>query len=434
MPETLRRYLRYTSWPILAAMIALMVLGVLAIRASELAEGEAAGFSTRQTISACVALGAFVLATVVPYPRVGRLAYPLFGITLAMLVLVLFLPEVRETHRWIALGPVQFQPSEVAKIAFIALLAWYLRYRDNYRRLTGLIVPFVLTLVPMVLILREPDLGTALLFLPTLYFMLFMAGAKWRHLLGIVGVATALVFVPVPHRITEAMQNEEAADRAALAYWVERDADRKPTRVWLAAPLAIMKQHQIHRIDGWLRQGDPRIAMGRGYQLSHSKTALASGMMTGRGDWSDADTYLSLLPEDHTDFIFSVIGGQWGFVGCVGVLALYAVIFVFGIEIAAITHDPFARLLAVGVLALMLAQIFINVGMTMGLMPITGMTLPLVSYGGSSLVVNCAALGLLVNVGMRRPILLSKRPFEYGPEREKPVRVGVMADAPRSAE
>jgi cell division protein FtsW (lipid II flippase) len=127
-----------------------------------------------------------------------------------------------------------------------------------------------------------------------------------------------------------------------------------------------------------------------------------------------------MLPDDHTDFIFSIVGGQWGFLGSAAVLFLYGVIFVFGVEIAVITYDPFGRLLAVGVLALLFSQIVINVGMTMGLMPITGMTLPLVSYGGSSLVVNCAALGLLVNVGQRRPILLSKRPFEHGDRKEKP--------------
>lgn len=137
------------------------------------------------------------------------------------------------------------------------------------------------------------------------------------------------------------------------------------------------------------------------------------------------------LPFEHTDFIFSVIGGRWGFLGCLVVLGMYAVILVFGIEIATITYDPFGRLLAVGVLGLLLSQIFINVGMAMGLMPITGMTLPLVSYGGTSIVVNCAALGLLVNVGQRRPILLAPHPFEYGERREK--QVNLESTAPLTA-
>jgi cell division protein FtsW (lipid II flippase) len=141
---------------------------------------------------------------------------------------------------------------------------------------------------------------------------------------------------------------------------------------------------------------------------------IGAGRLRGYGDWNDGEMYFQMLPEDHTDFIFSVVAGRWGFLGCLGALLLYGVIFLFGAEIAVITHDPFGRLLAVGVLALLFSQIVINVGMTMGLMPVTGMTLPLVSYGGSSLVMNCAALGLLVNVGQRRPILLAPKPFEHG--------------------
>ncbi len=435
MPSTFKRYFRYTSWPIIIAMIALTVIGIFAIRACELAEGRGTSFSVRQIQWAGVALAAFVIVTIVPYQRIGRLAYPLFGVTMALLLLLAaaryygystsFLPAKRGAHRWISLGIVQVQPSEIAKISFIILLAWYLRYRDNYRRLLGLSVPFIVTLAPMGLILYQPDLGTSLLLLPTLYFMLFMAGAKWKHLLGIVAVATVLIFLPVPRKLTPRMTPAEIADRKALAYWTVATGESES--VFLAAPLAVMEWHQLKRIDGWLRQGDPGVSKERGYQLVQSKTTLAAGMLTGRGDWADADTYLASLPDDHTDFVFSVVGGQWGFAGCAGVLLLYGVIFLFGVEIAVITYDPFGRLLAVGVLALLLAQIFINVGVTMGLMPITGMTLPLVSYGGSSLVVNCASLGLLVNVGLRRPILLAKHPFEHGPKRERPLAVRKMS-------
>ncbi len=426
MLDWLRSHAGWTTIPIVLAMLALMAIGVSAIRASELAEGDTPTFAVRQAVSCGVGLAVFVLAVAVPYQRLGRAAYVLFGITLGLLVLVLFLPAIRYSHRWIAVGPVRFQPSELAKLSFILLLAWYLRYRDNYRRLTGLAVPFALTFVPMVLILREPDLGTALLFLPTLYFMLFMAGARWLHMVGIVAVATAVVLMPIPHRLGEAPTGPDA-DRAALAYG---SFDWGGQRYGLvAAPLLIMEGHQLGRVDGWLRQGDPEVYMDRGFQLHQSKTALACGQLLGRGDWAEADVHLALLPDDHTDFIFSVVGGQWGFVGCIGVLLLYGVIFLVGIEIATGTYEPFGRLLAVGVMGLLLAQIFINVGMTMGLMPITGMTLPFVSYGGSSLVVNCAALGLLANVGLRRPILLGRRPFEHGEKRQRVLAVRKMGHA-----
>ncbi|MBS3733581.1 MAG: rod shape-determining protein RodA [Phycisphaerae bacterium] len=430
MLEGLRQYFRLTTWLILLAMLGLMIVGMFAIRASEAAEGDPPGFVMRQLIAGGVGLAAFAAAVAIPYRQFGRAAYPLFAVTLGLLALVLFLPPIRYSHRWIAVGPLQFQPSELAKLSLILMLAWYLRYRSNYRRLLGLAVPFALTFVPMVLILREPDLGTALLFLPTLYAMLMLAGARWVHLLGIVAVATALVLLPVPRPVPE--NADGAADgRQALAYATVRVGGQRYALT--AAPLIVVANHQVERIDGWLRQGDPSVAMDQGYQLHQSKTALACGQLAGSGNWADADLQLSLLPDDHTDFIFAVVGGQWGFVGCVGILALYGVIFLVGIEIATATYDPFGRLLAVGVLGLLLAQIFINVGMTMGLMPITGMTLPFVSYGGSSLVINCVAMGLLVNVGLRRPILLGRHPFEHGQKRERPLAVRKMHAGSRAS-
>lgn len=438
MLAAVRTYLRYTSWPIIAAMLALITIGVVAISVSERADPAMRGFANRQIIYACAALGVFLAVTCVPYRFFGRLAYPLFALTLVVLVAMIvpkifgsnrlvdtIIPEIRGARRWINLYFVQVQPSEFSKFTFIAMLAWYLRRGDHYRRLRGLIVPFVLTFVPMGLILLEPDLGTSLLFLPTLYFMLFMAGAKIKHLLGIMAVATALVLLPIPQKVPESMGRDEVRDRRSLAY---RTFERNGSEYLVAAaPLAKMEHHQIKRLVGWLRQNDPSVVRSKGYQLHKSKLILGSGKVAGRDGWNDADSYFRMLPDDHTDFIFSVIGGQWGFLGAAAVLAFYAVIFVLGVEIASITYDPFGRLLAVGVLALLLAQIIINVGMTMGLMPITGMTLPFVSYGGSSLMVNCAALGLLINVGQRRPILLSKRPFEYGPDRQRSLALPKMS-------
>jgi rod shape-determining protein RodA len=413
-----RQYLRYTSWPILLAMIGLIVFGVMAISVSERAAGQEIHRAKLQMAYAAIALAVFFVMTLIPYPRIGRLAYGLFAATLVVLVGVLLLPETRGSHRWIDLKIVKVQPSEFAKLSFIILLAWYLRHGDHYRTLKGLVVPFVLTFLPMGLIFIEPDLGTSLLFLPTLYFMLFMAGAKWKHLLGIVAVGTVLVFMPMLQSVEPDWDPRVTEARRALSY--ARFGEGSDEILVIAVPLAVMKSHQLDRVDGWLRQGDLRVAMDKGFQLHWSKMVLGGGKLTGSGDWEYAEQFYRILPDDHTDFIFSIIGGEWGFVGCCIVLGLYAVIFLFGLEIAAVTDDPFGRLLAVGVLGLLLSQLMINVGMTMGLMPITGMTLPWISYGGSSLVVNCAAVGLLVNVGLRRPILLSRRPFEHGEKREKP--------------
>ena len=425
MRDTIKNYFRYTSWPIILAMLTLMVLGIGAIRLCEQAEGLVATHMKKQVVFACVGVLAFVITTVIPYRTFGQMAYALFGVTLGLLVLLFALPPIRGAHRWINLRLFLVQPSEFTKLTYIILLAWYLRYGSHYRRLRGMIVPFVLTFLPMGLILVEPDLGTSLLFPPTLYFMLFMAGAKIRHLLAIVLLGTAVLFVPVPRRLTAKMTRAERRDRKALAYW------HNERYVVAPAPLAIMAHHQVRRIDGWIRQADPEIYRDKGFHLRLSKIVLGSGKMGGRSRDVREDVYFRMLPDDHTDFILSVIGGQWGFVGCAALLFLYAVIFLFGVEIAVITYDPFSRLLAVGVLGLLFSQLAINIGMTMGLMPITGMTLPLVSYGGSSLVVNCVALGLLVNVGQRRPILLGRRPFEHGEKKDKPpAPYGPLSDEP----
>lgn len=417
MQKKIKTYLAAIHWPILLAMVLLMAGGICAIRVSEQAEGAASYFSTKQMIYSCGGVVVFLVISAIPYQKIGRLAYVMFAGTLLLLVGVLFLPSIRGSHRWIDLKIFLLQPSEIAKITYIVLLAWYLRYGNNYRRLRGLAVPFVLTLVPMALILAEPDLGTSLLLLPTLYVMLFMAGARLRHLLGIVVVATVLVLLPIPRNIGGSMSAAEARDRKALAYqwngnpWTFSTGGNR--YVVSPAILAGIKHRQLERIEGWLRQNDPRVARSKGYQLNQSKMILATGKWFGRGGWSDAEAYFHLLPDDHTDFIFSVIGGQWGFVGCICLLLLYGVIFAFGIETAVGTDDPFGRLLAIGVLALLFSQICINVGMTMGLMPITGMTLPLVSYGGSSLIVNCAALAMLASVVRYKPVLFAKKPFEH---------------------
>jgi len=459
MSAGLRLYIRHMSWPIVAAMLGLFAVGVAAISFSQQVTGLAGESARAQLVYGAVAIIVFVMALTVPYRRLGQLAYPLFAITLILLVAVLFTAPVRSTTRWFNLGLFRIQPSEIAKLTYVLMLAWYLRYGDHYRRLRGLIVPFTLAFVPMGLILIQPDLGTSLLFLPTLYFMLFMAGAQLRHLLMILALGAAVIFVPVPREVDG---RDFSANRDSFSvtdvgplrfYGIDSSlpSNKRPEvplayfrcqwregKIYDIQPFSIraMRPHQSLRISGWLRQGDDRVVVREGFQLRWSLITLASGRWWGAGsDGSQGVSHddilpiaLNQLPHDRTDFVFSLVGGKWGLAGCVAVLLMYVVIFVFGIEIATVTYDPFGRLLAIGVLGLMLSQILINVGMTMGLMPITGMTLPLVSYGGSSLVVNCAALGLLVNVGARRMILLSPHPFEHGRKKEKLTKIESTKD------
>ncbi len=415
----LRTYLRGVSWPIIMAMAALMVVSVLSVRVAEHAEASDSlhrGSTVRQMIYVSVGVLGLIVATIIPYQRIGRSAYLFFALNLGLLVLVLFLPANRNSHRWINLKFFMVQPSELAKLTYILALAWYLRYRDNYRRFRGLLVPFILTLIPAALILIEPDLGTTLLLFPALFVMLFLAGAKLRHLSAVVAIAVAVIFFPVPRNVTHQTPSA-VAERKVLAYWHGRIGQKE--YVISAAPLVIMKHHQLSRIEGWLMQPDPlvEVSRNRGFQLQNSMIILGSGRLRGQDIMEQKNLYFRMLPDDHTDFIYAVIGGEWGFMGCVGVMLIYLAIFFCGAEIAGTTDDPFGRLLVVGVLGLLLAQVLINVGMTMGLAPITGMTLPMVSYGGSSMLVNCVAMGLLINVAQRRPILLGPKPFEYGRRR-----------------
>lgn len=318
------------------------------------------------------------------YQVIGRYAYLFYGVTLVLLVVLLLdaridLPLIApraNARRWIDFGLFVVQPSEFMKLALVMTLARYLRYRDSYRRWSGLVAPFLLTLVPMLLILRQPNLGTMLMLLPVLFAMLFVAGARLRHLL----IIMVLGFASLP-----------------IFYFT------------------VMQDYQRKRVQVLLNQGttDESWHMSEGFQLRQAKIALGTGGALGTGYGEGIFVQHDLLPEEHNDFIFAIVGHQWGLVGGILVLAAYALIVLFGLEVATVTNDPFGRLLAVGISVMIVAQALLNICMTIGLAPISGMTLPFVSAGGSSLWTNFLALGLLVNVAQRRPMLIARPPFEY---------------------
>jgi rod shape determining protein RodA len=342
---------------------------------------------TRRQLAYLAGGVALMLAILQPaYQKIGRYVYPAYFITLGLLVLLVLdryvdlpmVPVRKDVRRWVSLGPLSLQPSEFMKLVLVLTLARYLRFRDSYRRLQGLIVPFLLTLIPMALILAEPDLGTTLMLPPVLFLMLFVAGARLRHLTLLALLGAALL--------------------PALYLWG-------------------MKEYQRDRIRIVFRQDSPdeRWHAGPGYQLRQSKIALGSGGLYGHG-WGRGvfiESPTSLLPEEHNDFIFALIGHQWGFIGCLLVILAYAAIVLFGLEVATITNDPFGRLIALGVVTMIVVQALLNMAMTAGLAPVTGMTLPFVSAGGSSLWANFLGLGLLVNVARRRPMLIAHPPFEH---------------------
>jgi len=263
-----------------------------------------------------------------------------------------------------------------------------------------MLIPFFVTAVPMGLILVEPDLGTTLLMIPVPFVMLFMAGAKKRHL-GLL-VLLGMLCLPVVWRKMEPYQRMRI-----VGLLLQHDPLRE--RI-IAHPEEYTHLCTKRQAIEW--EADS------GLQLVRGKAALGSGGLLGQG-WGQG-TYVEydFLPDRHNDFVFALVGHQWGLVGCLVALACYVAIVFAGVEIAAVSPDPLGRLLAVGVVTVIAAQVLINVGMTTGLMPITGMTLPFVSFGGSSLVTNFVGVGLLISVSRHRPFLLYKKSFEF-PEAEE---------------
>jgi rod shape determining protein RodA len=373
MPSTF--VLRRVPWSVVVWTFALMGIGLAAIaRGDELASGGA--LWPRQLMWIVLAVAAMFAGTLWHYRVLRHVSYPAFLGCLVLLGLVYLTPARNGSHRWIPLGLFDFQPSELTKLAFIIALSTYLIHRRNYRQLRGLVIPFVIALMPVALILREPDLGTSLVFLPVLFSMLIAAGARPRHL-------TLMLFLG-------------AAVMPLL--WMGMSAEQKSRIVTLFVQ----------------RDGGPA-PTGDGYHLHQSKQVLALGGVRG-SEWSGTlvdDPQAYHLPAARTDFVFCLVGERFGLVGGCATLLLYLLLFASGLRIARGTREPFGRLLAVGVVALLATQTIINTGMTVGLMPVTGITLPLISHGGSSLVTTALALGILLNIGMRPGYEMTPHPFRF---------------------
>lgn len=361
------------------------------------------------------------------YQRIAKFAYPLFIASLLLLLPLLvarlthstlggFTPQRNGAYRWIRLPGIQIQPSECMKFAYVLALAWYLRYRTNYRTFTGFLWPIVLSIIPLGLVLVQPELGMTLLLIPVLLVMLFVAGAKWQHLLLV--ILAGIIVAPLTWSHIHDYQR-----RRVSAVLLQSDDLRK----------AIIANPEKYKAFADKRQAI-EWAASSGYQLVHSKNAIGSGGWFGHGWGQGTYTENNLLPDRHNDFVFALVGHQWGLVGCLIVLACYGVIVVLGVRIASSTPEPSARLTSIGIVTLIGTQVIINVGMTIGVMPITGVTLPFVSYGGSSLVTNFAAIALLISVSQKRPYLLAVRPFHFGRRTERPHPTEKEATRPTSRE
>ena len=356
-----RRLLQNVDWQLLAAALFIVALSVLSLWS--LAPGRTgAVLAWRQLSWVGVGLVALLAVVSVDYRNLVRAAPALYVASVALLVVVFVLGRtVSGARRWIHLGPATVQPSELFKLVFILVLAWVLTSGRAPGVSRGALVAVVgLLAVPFVLVIRQPDLGTALVLIPVLLAVLAGIGVRLRVLAGLVlaGVAATPL-------------------------------------IWFA-----LKQYQRERLLVYL---DPfRDPLGTAYNVIQAKIAIGSGQLLGKGISGATQSRLAFLPERHTDFIFAVFAEMWGFLGCLVLIVAYSLLVLRGFEIAARTREARGRILALGVTAIFAAQTLINLGMVTGLLPVVGIPLPLMSYGGSSMVVSLMGLGLLLSIRMRQ--------------------------------
>ena len=404
---------RHGAWLCVLSGLVLSVLGIYAIDLGTVDApahpGEyvtMSGLVLRQTVFLVIGLFAAAMIAMPHYRwlRIGSWVVFFGMVFLLVFLLIPFVPasivHARNGARaWIELGPIDFQPSELAKVAFVLVIADYLRFRENHRTLKGLIPPAVIAFVPALLIAMQPDLGMATLFAPAIFAMLLVAGARLRHMVAVVSVASCAVALVV-----------------TVAIWAPMGS------------VPLLRPHQQARLVGLYHMLTASTS-GAG---SSSSTSASTDDMTfqarvsqrlaaaGRAEGlSDSQTRVlhkyNELPERHNDMILSVVMTRFGLWGGLAVVGLYGLWLLGAYITAALCKDPFGQLLVVGLSAILFAQTFINVGMVLGILPIIGLTLPFVSYGGTSMVTVWLMTGMIFSVAMRRlaPTSMGKPAFEF---------------------
>lgn len=363
-------FVRRLDWVLIGSVGAIVGYGLWAI--AGITEHDVPGnpdyYLTRQIVFVCVGAVGLLLALLVD-PDLYRTRWRwVFGGTTFVIAIVFLTGPIRGSKRWLDLGFFRFQPSEFGKVLFVLALAGFLAERArrlNEPRTT--LSAIGLASIPIVLVFLQPDFGTALVYCAAVAAVFFVAGTPWRHLgpLGGGGLALAVLVLGVLPGLG----------------------------------LPVLKDYQQKRITGFLNPDiDPG---GTTYNLTQSKNAIGAGQWDGRGVDNATQTTLNFLPEHHTDFVFASLAEQRGFAGAAILLMLYLLVVWRGFRIVAIAQDPFSAIVAGGLVFAMLFQIFVNVGMTMGIAPITGIPLPFVSVGGSSMIAHLVAVGLLLAIQVR---------------------------------
>ena len=382
------RLLKRMNWLMLAAILGLIVIGVFFIySATSMREDSTADLFRKQMVWAAAGLGCYLVTAMTDYRRLRDVSWGLYAMGLILLVAVLFFgTRIYGAKRWLMFLGIGVQPSEIGKLAVIILGACLLSpLAEKYAKLPPMWKLFLLAGVPMLLVMKEPDLGSALVFLPIVTAMLFAAGSPVRPLMtlmagGVLVIVLVLASVALPERLGMTPEHQEKFFQTIR-----------------------LSDYQRDRIAVFLHPGkDP---MGTGWNKRQSEIAVGSGGLTGKGFLNGTQNILGFLPRTvaPTDFIFSVIAEETGFAGAMLVLGLYGILTVCGLYAAMVARDKMGRVLCVGIVTMVFTHAFVNVAMTIGVLPVVGIPLPLVSYGGTFMVITLFALGLIQSVYVRRP-------------------------------
>jgi rod shape determining protein RodA len=379
--------LKRTNWVMTAAVCALIAVGVVFIySATQMREDATQRLHQAQIKWAFVGLACYAGAALMDYRKLRDAAWWFYIVAVVLLVAVLFFgTRFYGARRWLMFLGVGVQPSELGKLAVIIAGACLLSPpADKFERLPSIWWLFLLAAGPMLLVMKEPDLGSALVYAPMVMAMLYVAGAPARPLAaiviaGAVGVLLVLAAVALPERLGMTPEQQDKFFRTIR-----------------------LSDYQRDRIEVFLHPG--KYPTGAGWNKRQSEIAVGSGGLTGKGFMRGTQNILGFLPRTvaPTDFIFSVIAEEMGFAGSMAVLALYGVLLVCGIYVSMVARDKLGRVLCVGIVTMLFTHVFVNVAMTIGLAPIVGIPLPLVSYGGTFMVITLGALGLIQSVYVRR--------------------------------
>ncbi len=364
-------------------------------------------FIKRQLFSLFIGLIGLFIFAYIDYKKLKRLSPYFYAAMLFFLFIILFGRGGAGAQRWLQLGPFSFQPSELSKIIIVICLAAYLSTREKLKSFKEYGILLAMVGIPFLLIFRQPDLGTALVFIFILIGMLAASGSSPKLLILMVTPMVSVLLRPflfIWLFYLLAIVIVLFLTRATVWDWILILGIN--VLVGLALPLiwGVLKTYQKTRILAFLNPAlDPH---GAGYHSLQSRIAIGSGGIFGKGFLHGTQTQLQFIPEQHSDFIFAAIGEEFGFIGASFVLALYSVIVWRAMTIASTASDLFGKLLASGIAAMTSFHVFANVGMTLGILPVVGMPLPFVSFGGSSLVMNLMAVGILQSISMRRRKLI----------------------------